>query len=130
MFGSKSTNLPCILKLRLKILLIICLNTIFSMLCFSQIGGQNTYEFLNFTNSARIASLGGNQISIKDNDLNFVFSNPSLLTSSLDNNLVINYYNDIINYHCISSDLKTKLGIIMYKARKTKLYADIYSIRE
>ena len=92
------------ISLRIKILSVLCLNTVFSIFCYSQIGGQNTYEFLNFTNSARIASLGGNQISIKDNDLNFVLSNPSLLSASMDNNLVLNYVNYFsgINYGYVS----------------------------
>lgn len=59
----------------------------------SQSGGDAAYDFLNLTNSARVASLGGQQISIDDDDLNFVFHNPSLLSSEMDNHLVLNYVN-------------------------------------
>ncbi|MBN1116305.1 MAG: type IX secretion system protein PorQ [Bacteroidales bacterium] len=56
-------------------------------------GGDNAYDFLNVTNSARVASLGGQQISLCDDDLNLVFHNPSLLTPQMDNNMVLNYVN-------------------------------------
>lgn len=60
---------------------------------YSQLGGTSAYKFLNLTNSARVASLGGQQISLYDNDLNIVFHNPSALTPEMDNQLVLNYIN-------------------------------------
>lgn len=60
---------------------------------FSQIGGDNTYEFLNLTTSARIASLGGNQIAVKDNDPFLGFENPALLNSTMNNKLSLTYIN-------------------------------------
>jgi len=67
---------------------------------FSQVGGNATYQFLKLTNSARIAALGGENISINDSDLNFVYHNPALLNSSMTDNLVLNYVNYFagINY--------------------------------
>ncbi len=58
---------------------------------FSQVGGAYTYAFLNQTNSARVASLGGKSISLSDGDLNMPFHNPSLLSDEMDNHLVMNY---------------------------------------
>ncbi|MCF8378621.1 MAG: type IX secretion system protein PorQ [Bacteroidales bacterium] len=58
---------------------------------FSQIGGTYTYAFLNQTNSARVAALGGKSVSIADGDLNMPFHNPSLLNEEQDNHLVLNY---------------------------------------
>ena len=58
---------------------------------FSQIGGTFTYAFLNQTNSARIAALGGKSVALPDDDLNFPFHNPSLLSEGMSNNLVLNY---------------------------------------
>ncbi len=59
---------------------------------FGQIGGENTYDFLNLTNSARMAALGGNQIALNDStDLNVSYNNPSLLHESMRNMLVMNY---------------------------------------
>ena len=59
----------------------------------SQIGGRGVYEFLNLPNSARIGSLGGKQISLKDGDLNQVYYNPSLLDSTMKNQFAVNYVN-------------------------------------
>ncbi len=67
---------------------------------FSQIGGTSTYSFLKLTNSARVAALGGQNISIADGDLNLVFHNPALLDKSMSNSMVLNYVNYFadINY--------------------------------
>lgn len=62
-------------------------------LSFAQIGGNNTFEFLNLPISARVTALGGNLISVKDNDLNVSLTNPSLLTDSMDNNVALSYIN-------------------------------------
>ncbi len=58
---------------------------------YSQNGGNSIYEFLDLTVSARTAAFGGQQISIYDNDLNFVYQNPSLLNGSMSNQLALNY---------------------------------------
>jgi hypothetical protein len=70
----------------------------FQLLIFSvakgQIGGEYTYSFLNLTNSARMAALGGNQIAINDSaDLNVSYNNPSLLKPDMRNQLALNYIN-------------------------------------
>jgi len=57
---------------------------------FAQIGGSQTYAFLNVPASARVAALGGTFISIKDNDLNCALQNPSLLNPSMNNYLLLN----------------------------------------
>lgn len=59
----------------------------------SQVSGRYTYDFLNLTNSARVASLGGEVISIPDKDLNLSFHNPSLLIPEMDQMMVFNYVN-------------------------------------
>jgi hypothetical protein len=63
-------------------------------------GGESTYNFLSLTNSAKVASLGGELVSLMDEDINVVFHNPALLTSGMHNNLNINYINYFagINY--------------------------------
>jgi hypothetical protein len=66
---------------------------------FSQIGGKRTYGFLDLTNSARVASLGGKNISIRDNDLNLVFHNPALLSPDMDKHMVLNYVNYFAGIH-------------------------------
>lgn len=56
---------------------------------FAQIGGSNTYQFLDLPNSARIAALGGNVVSIKENDINLALQNPSLLNVSMHEQLAL-----------------------------------------
>ncbi len=60
---------------------------------FSQIGGTNTYEFLNIPVSARVGGLGGNVIAVYDNDPTFSFSNPSLLNPEMSGMLTLSYLN-------------------------------------
>ncbi|MDP4266932.1 MAG: type IX secretion system protein PorQ [Bacteroidota bacterium] len=57
----------------------------------AQIGGSSTYSFLNVANSARVSATGGSLISIRDNDISLISLNPSLLNSSMNNNLVLSY---------------------------------------
>lgn len=59
----------------------------------AQKGGESTYSFLGLTNAARIAALGGEVVSLMDDDINLVFHNPALLTSGMHNNLSLNYVN-------------------------------------
>jgi hypothetical protein len=60
---------------------------------YAQLGGNNTYEFLNLPISARVSALGGNLISTRDNDLNVSLTNPALLTDSMSNNVALSYVN-------------------------------------
>ncbi|MFW5821142.1 MAG: type IX secretion system protein PorQ [Bacteroidota bacterium] len=66
----------------------------------AQEGGDYTYTFLNQTNSARVASLGGKSVALPDNDLNMPFHNPGLLSEEMNNHFVLNYvgYFADINY--------------------------------
>lgn len=57
----------------------------------SQTGGNGVYKFLELTNSARVAGLGGTNVSLNDADLNFVFHNPSILNADMDNHVIMNY---------------------------------------
>jgi hypothetical protein len=60
---------------------------------FAQIGGNSTYDFLSRTNSARVAALGGDFLTVKDNDLSLVLANPSLISAEMNNNLALDYVN-------------------------------------
>jgi hypothetical protein len=64
-----------------------------------QVGGK-AFQFLEITNSARIAALGGKSVSICDNDLNIAYYNPSVLTEGMNNHVILNYVNYFagINY--------------------------------
>lgn len=59
----------------------------------AQIGGEATYSFLNITNSARVAALGGNVAAIRDNDVTLTLTNPSLISPEMNNNLALSYVN-------------------------------------
>lgn len=59
----------------------------------AQNGGESTYSFLGLTNSARVAALGGEVVSLMDDDINMVFHNPALLSPGMHNNLSLNYVN-------------------------------------
>ena len=61
-----------------------------SLIC-AQMGGNNSYEFLNLTSSARVAALGGNQIAVQDDDLFLGIENPSLLNKAMDQKLAFTY---------------------------------------
>lgn len=66
----------------------------------AQVGGSNTYDFLNLTNSARIAAMGGDFLSIYDGDITLAITNPSIIDSTMHNYLalsIVDYYSDI-NY--------------------------------
>jgi hypothetical protein len=70
----------------------------------AQIGGNSTYKFLSLPSSARIAALGGDFLTIKDNDINLSLANPSLITPEMNNHLSLNfvdYFTDI-NYGFVS----------------------------
>lgn len=46
---------------------------------FAQLGGQTTFAFLNLSPSARVSGLGGNLITVVDDDINLAYANPALL---------------------------------------------------
>jgi hypothetical protein len=58
---------------------------------FAQLGGTSTYQFITLQPNARIAALGGNAISINDNDLNLAVQNPSLLRREMSNQITYNH---------------------------------------
>jgi len=71
---------------------------------YCQIGGNNTFEFLNVPVSARVGALGGSVIAVKDDDPNLALDNPSLLTPTMDGALSLTYLNYFadINYGFVS----------------------------
>jgi hypothetical protein len=49
----------------------------------AQVGGRKSFEFLNVPGYARLAGLGGVNVSLADRDINFFHSNPSLAGDTL-----------------------------------------------
>lgn len=60
---------------------------------FAQNGGLTAYRFLGLPPSARTTALGGNLISVMDDDLNNAVQNPALLNPSMHNQIVANTAN-------------------------------------
>jgi hypothetical protein len=63
-----------------------------------QVGGSSVYSFLQVSSSARVAALGGTNISISDNDPNLAMQSPSLLNPSMQRQLAfsaVNYFADV-----------------------------------
>jgi hypothetical protein len=57
----------------------------------AQIGGNHTFQFLNFTQSARVESLGGFLLTIRDNDATLGQENPALLNRENHGMVNLNY---------------------------------------
>lgn len=63
--------------------LFIGLLLISSIVSYAQLGGKRSFEFLNVPNNARLAGMGGINVSLADRDINFTASNPALLGDTL-----------------------------------------------
>ncbi len=74
--------------MKTSLLIILVLSTIISA---AQIGGEKTYQFLNYVNSARVEGAGGYLISVRDNDPSLGVENPALLNCSMHGYLVLDY---------------------------------------
>lgn len=70
--------------------------------------GRETYSFLNMPTSAKIASVGGMNVSIATSDINLAYYNPALLTDTLNNSLSLSYVDYLLD---------SKVGFVSY-ARK------------
>ena len=53
--------------------------------------GSSVFHFLSLPASSRLNALGGDNISIADNDISMAFANPALLTAHTDKVLQLNY---------------------------------------
>jgi hypothetical protein len=59
----------------------------------AQIGGTRSYRFLDIPMTARAAALGGSSMSVWGDDINLIYSNPSLLNSTMHKQVALNYCN-------------------------------------
>lgn len=60
---------------------------------FGQRPGDGPFDFLNVSSNARVGGLGGVNVSIMDDDVNLLFSNPGLISTSWDHLAAVNYIN-------------------------------------
>jgi len=72
---------------------ILLFTTIFTTTTYSQVGGEKTFQFLNYINSARVEGAGGYLISVKDSDPSLGVENPALLNREMHGYLVLDYTN-------------------------------------
>jgi len=66
----------------------------------AQLGGKNGFEFVNYYANAKVAGIGGMNVSVRDRDPNMFFNNPALLNNEMKNQSTISYnkyYADIWN---------------------------------
>ena len=59
---------------------------------YGQVGGQNTYQFLDLDFNARSLALGGDFIALKDGDINLAVANPASIKEKMDNDLALNHF--------------------------------------
>lgn len=73
-----------------KILFILALLPYFAN---AQIGGRSVYDFINLSPQARVAGLGGVNLTTIDYDQNFAYQNPAVLNDSMHNRLSLSFVN-------------------------------------
>jgi len=74
-----------------------------SNLSFGQVGGEQIFNFLNVSTSARQSALGGEVLTLYD-DIDQPLWNPSTISKELDNQLGVNYVDFLadVNYGSVS----------------------------
>jgi len=93
----------------IRIALVLCI--IFnSLIGWSQIGGQRSFEFLNIPSTARLSGLGGVNVSLANQDVNLGFSNPALSGDSLTGLASFNYLSYFADVNIISSIYQHDFG--------------------
>lgn len=78
------------MKVRNSILVILIFSHIFFCSLQAQ-DGTSSYNFLNITSSSHVYGLGGNNITIIDDDINLIDQNPALLGPEYEKQLGLNY---------------------------------------
>ena len=71
----------------------ICLLSFFSILSMAQNDSQTSYTFLRLPLSAHAAALGGDNITMTDDDVMMMFHNPALITGTSVGTLGLQYLN-------------------------------------
>jgi len=84
--------------------LLLLIGLLVSLTVHAQYGGRHAYGFLELTQGARVAALGGKVIALDDNDISMVHENPALIKPSMVGQLALNYVNYFsdINYGSVN----------------------------
>ncbi len=117
--------------MKYKFILIFIISFLAVLQATAQLGGRYAYTFLDQPISARLAALGGNRVSIADNDINVAFVNPSLISPGINNTLAFNYVNFFagsnfgsFNYAHTFNKVGSFMGSIQFMDYGTFDYAD------
>ncbi len=74
----------------MKLRFLVFLLYLFSYSMFAQVGGEEVYQFLNLSTSARQVALGGEVLTLID-DVSQPTWNPATITNEIDSKLAVNY---------------------------------------
>ncbi len=92
---------------------------------------NGTYTFLNTTNSARVAALGGLMLPIYDSDIQLATFNPSLINPEMNNSMslsYVDYFSDInfatIQYGRSFEKIGSFVGTVQYHNYGDFFYSD------
>jgi len=116
---------------------ILLLNILISSIGFSQIGGENTYQFLDLDFNSRSMALGGDFVLANDDDINLSVANPASISDKMDKHLSLNHaiYPSGINYGQIVygkcyQNLGTFTGHLRYVAYGSMQRYDEFGIEQ
>lgn len=76
---------------------------------YAQKDGQTVYDFMKLPGSAHAATLGGDNISIPDDDITMVFQNPALITGASDKTVALQYMNYMSGCNNASAAYKSSI---------------------
>jgi hypothetical protein len=72
--------------------------------------GGRAFQFLEITNSARVAALGGDVVAIQGSDADLPYHNPSLLSTNMHHHMALNYVNYFAGANFGYASAATKLN--------------------
>ena len=95
---------------------------LFSLICISigiatsaQFSGNQVFNSINVTGSARIAATGGTYLPVQDNDLELGIFNPSVLDTTMHNQFTMSYVNYFTNinlgYAALAKQIDSSLTV-------------------
>jgi hypothetical protein len=76
---------------KIPFLLLLVLGLVVSLNLQSQQSNKGTYSFIDATNSARVAALGGSMVPIDDADIQLGIYNPALINQAMSGKLALSY---------------------------------------
>lgn len=81
-----------------------------SLPCCAQNDSQTEYNFLRLPASAHAAALGGDNVTVIDDDEALIFNNPALLSSVSDKTINFNYMNYMSGSNALSASFDHAVG--------------------